>query len=221
MHEVLWTFSKHLKGISNSRQRFNIHLVDHIDGERKSLDGSIKSIWKFFNQSHFEKSDLETKKKIITDLVTESMLTIAPELAWDEQAIIDARDSSIGDEYTFSFTSPPKSNRKRKAKACIKLTIDKDKASIFVVSDVDQKEVLLTETFLPHIDWLSTFKSPKWINDDEFGYAFDGNVSLTYSQRNDSVQWNNIDSEIKEGFVRQVTYRTFESDQERVEWMNK
>ena len=49
LNEVIWTFSKHLKGVGTLRQRFNIHLVDYKEAERIYLKGSIKSTWVYLD----------------------------------------------------------------------------------------------------------------------------------------------------------------------------
>ena len=222
--EVIWTFSKNLKGIGTGRQRFNIHLVDNMDSERQHLDGSIKSIWKYLDQDNIRKEPLSTQKEIFLELITDSFLSVADELDWDKTSIKSAKEKSLEDRIEFEFLSKPRHNRSKNKSGLVKLKLNGDKVSIYAVLKIknqsESKEILMVDSFTLYISWLNTFKEYKWINEENFGFVFSNGVTLTCSFNKPKGIWKYKDSEEDRGFIRSVTYKKLSSVRERIEWMN-
>lgn len=224
-NEVLWTFSKNLKGISSQRQRFNIHLVNKKIEERKWLDGSIKSIWKYFDQTTLIQDDIELSKLKLLNLIKDSFLEISKELNWNTDKIYEAHNRSLEENIEFNYQSKNKLNKSRTRKGFIEMELDGNKVLIWGIILNTKNAILfkqlLIETFTHQVDWFRTFNNFKWINDKEFGFDFGQKLILTISENENGAKWNTSNSEDNKGFIRSVTYQTFGSEKERIEWINK
>ncbi len=225
LNEVIWTFSKHLKHIGTQGQRFNIHLVDYKEAERICLEGSIKSVWVFLDQSLLKENDVQKNKKVFLELITQSLIKVANPLNWDKDNIKIAYNKSIEDNLTFIFQSKRASyNLSKSHKTKIRITLNELKASVYIlISDKNEKnvkEVLLIETFAHNVSFFRFFDKPLWLNDNQFGFIFYNGISLYYSKDNKEIGWNHTGSEEDLGFIRSCTFRTFSSKQERTEWTN-
>ena len=221
---VIWSFSKNLKGIGTARERFNIHLVDNKDSERQQIQGSIKSIWKYFDKNRFEKESLSTQKEILLDLITDSFFSVATELDWDKAMIGNAKERSLDDGIEFEFVSKPRLNSSKSKSGSVKLKLKENKVSIYVVlkakNEIDTKEILMLDSFPHHISTFKTFNEYKWLNEEDFGFVFSNGLSLTCSFNEPIGTWNHRDTEESNGFIRSVTYKEFSSENERIKWMN-
>ena len=222
--EVIWTFSKNLKGISTQKQKFNIHIVPSESDQRMWLEGSIKSIWKYFDQSKLNSNSDEENRRAFLELITDSFLLAADDLKWDKLAIEKAYAQSLNDGIAFCYSSKPQLNKSDTVIASLKIKLQENKVQLFAVFTMPDKnevhEILLIETFQYHIDALKTFKDPQWLTDEEFGFSFEMGMTLSATVESLSAKWNHNNSEMELGFIRSVTYRTFNSENERIEWMN-
>ncbi|UII19607.1 hypothetical protein [Fulvivirga ligni] len=222
--EVIWTFSKNLKGISTQNQRFNIHIVSREADQRMWLEGSIKSVWKYFDQSKLNSNSDEENRRAFLELIADSFLLAADDLKWDKLAIERAYAQSLNDGIAFCYSSKPQLNKSKTAKSSLKLKLKENKVQLFVVFTMPDKnvehEILLIETFQYHIDGLKTFKDPQWLSDDEFGFSFEMGITLSASIESLSAKWNHHNSKMELGFIKSVTYVTFNSENERIEWIN-
>lgn len=224
-NEVIWTFSKNLKGISSHRQRFNIYLVNKKTEERKSLDGSIKSIWKYFDQTTFIREGIEISKLKLLNLIKDSFLEISKELNWDTDKINEAYKKSLEENIEFNYQTKKKFNKSRTRKGFIEMELNGNKVIIWGIILNTKNSIILKqqmiETFTLQVDWLRTFNNFKWINDKEFGFEFGQKLTLTVSENQNRAKWNNSNSEENNGFIRSITYQAFGSQKERIEWLNK
>lgn len=225
--EVIWTFSKNLCGLSNQRQRFNIHIVSNVDEEEhgKYLGGSIKSVWRFLDQSIIKTNTVQKNKILLLDFIKNSFLQVADDLKWDKTAIEFAYAKSLDEGIEFNYLTRQLSNKSKTSKASIKLKLVGKKVQIYVVFTTQKRserdEVLLIETCPFHIDVFRTFRNPKWLTEDEFGFSFLNNMSLTASRKNLLVNWKHNGSEDEIGFIRSLSYQTFESKEAEIKWINK
>ena len=224
-NEVIWTFSKNLKGISSQRQRFNIHLVHKKSEERKWLDGSIKSIWKYFDQTTFIQNDIELSKLKLLNLIKDSFLEVSKELKWDTDKINEAYKRSLEENIDFNYQTKKKFNKSKTRKGFIEMELDGNKVIIWGIILNIKNSILfkqhMIETFTHQVDWFRTFNNFKWINDEEFGFEFGQKLSLTISENKNGAKWNTSNSEEVKGFIRSITYQAFGSEKERIEWIKK
>jgi len=224
LDEVIWTFSKNLARVGTTRQRFNIYIVSNKESERKHLEGSIKSIWKYFDENNLEGISLSTQKQIFLELITDSFLTVSDELGWNKNYILEAKEKSLEEGIEFEFLSKPRLNQSRTKSGLVKLKLREDKVSIYAIltgkNKKETKEILLIDSFPYHISLFKTFKDYKWINEDEFGFVFSNKLTLTCSFSNQKSNWNHNNTEEDKGFIRSVTYRNFSSERDWIEWVN-
>tara|TARA_B110000211_G_scaffold211183_1_gene249842 strand:- start:3084 stop:3809 length:726 start_codon:yes stop_codon:yes gene_type:complete len=218
--EITTLFSLNLKGVSNSRQRLNIHVLKEGEIERQSIDSSIKSVWINFNEKSFLKLTEIKKRKAIVNLITNSFLKISKELNWDNQAIINAQESC--EKHNFKFSYSTKDKHKKGQKASINYLINKDKVSIyFTISEKGEKAIttLALDTFYLQIFIFNYFKKFKWLNDNEFGFVFPNGITYSYSTLTSAFNWHFEDNEKNKWFMRSIIYKEFTSNEERVKWM--
>ena len=224
LDEVIWTFSKNLKGIGTVRQRFNIQLVDNKKSERKHLEGSIKSIWKYFDENRLENESLSTQKEIFLELITESFLSVAEELDWNRDSIMNAKEKSINEGIEFESISKTKFNQAKNKSGFVKLKLKENRVSIYVIlmdkNNKETTEILLVDTFPQYISWFKTFRDCKWVNEEDFGFVFSNGITLTCSFNKQKGNWSHNDTEEDNGFIRSVTYKEFSTEKERIEWIN-
>ena len=222
--EVVWSFSKNLKGIARQNLRVNIHLVDSLNAERKHLEGAIKSIWEFYDQASFSTYSDQKKRETLLRLIARVLLDVADELKWDRSKIEEALDKSLLEDSRFSYVSRNHYTKLRKNRASIKLLLIGDKVSVFAIimnarGDV-LDEVLMIDTFAMYVSWFRTFNDVKWIDEDTFGFCFPNDIHLIYSIPRKKVEWKHQESDGDLGFVKSVTYREFLSEEEMLRWMN-
>ena len=208
--EMTLLFSSNLKGVSNTRQRLNIHVLKPDEIERQSTESSIKSIWIQFDEKSVSKLKEQEKKEAVINLITDSLLKISDEVNWDKQSIIEAKEACKEQNFHFSFTSKPKN--KKGNKASVKLSLNNDKIEIHFVLNLKSKkniEVKVLETYFSHIFFWKYFNKFHWLNENEFGFTFLNNITLTYSLLNHKLKWNFEDNEENREFIKTITTNKF------------
>lgn len=225
LNEVIWTFSKNLHGVSTAIHRLNIQLVSQKNDERKYLEGSIKSIWKYLDQSQICQNDERTNKELFLDLITECFLEIADDLGWDKDKINEARETSLREKLEFEYISKTRFNKLKTFKASLKLKLKAGRVSIYIIfsdkNNAARNEVHIIDTFLHHVSWFRMFKEAKWISDKEFGFVFSNEVTLSCSLDGKSGLWNHQCTEKELGFIKSLTYKKLTAREQRVDWMQK
>ena len=210
VNEVIWSFSSSLKGISSVRQRFNIHIVDNISSERHFLEGSIKSVWKYFPVGLILDKSKEEQKGILLDLIVDSFLSVSKFLDWDSKLIMSAKKQALGNKLQFHHESKPIYYKTKDIKASIELELTENKVSMWVVfyrKNIDKPlRIHLLDTHESEISFFGKFKSPLWINSNQFGFKLDDGVSLSIDYKSKKIVWTGTDSKIGELLMKQVNY---------------
>ena len=208
--EMTLLFSSNLKGISNTRQRLNIHVLKPDEIERTWTEGSIKSIWIKFDEISFSKLSESGKKEAIINLITASFLKIANEANWNKQAILDAKEACRNQQLKFNFITKPKN--KKGNQASIKLNLKNGKVIINFILNIKgqpKMEIKALETFSAQIFTWKYFNKFHWLNENEFGFTFSNNITYSYSISEGKFNWKYEDTEENRQFINTITKNEF------------
>lgn len=209
-HEVIWTFSSRLKGISPVRQRFNIHVVENADSERKDMNTSIKSVWKQISKEHFLNASENEKRIIILNLITDCLMSVSEELAWSERSILLAREQAISQNIQFQYTSKIRKNKSGDTSAKIRLELVKNKVSIWIEFSFKNKQESITKHLIDtnpeNISFFHNFDTPIWLNDTNFGFLFKNGMTLSISAENSIPIWSKAENNADEWFKKIIAY---------------
>lgn len=206
--EVIWTFSSFLIGVSSVRSRFNIHIVNDVQQESKSLEGAVKSISKFVELDNFASKSEKEKKTILLDLITDAFFDVSEDLGWDKNMIIQARKSAIKQHITFNYLSKPKKNVSRTAKATLELILTKNIVAIWVHFSIknNPKPIRkhLLDTYPEQVAFFRNFENHKWISDEQYGFIFSNGLTLSVSPNNELAKWSEMRSNDDKFFKKSI-----------------
>lgn len=210
VHEVIWTFSKNLKGVGNVRQRFNIHLIDNIQEERKFTDSGIKSIFIYYDLQRLNGLSLPDKKKQLLNLIRDAFLAISADMNWDPQKIKDAVQLCRNDELIFLYKSEYKCNPSKKLKGRIQLTLKEDKVSInaqiLEISSHHSIEYHLLDTHEYHVSFFRRFNEWGWLDENRFGFRFGKSLELSVDLNEGLPVWKNALTNEQKQFIKMLNY---------------
>jgi hypothetical protein len=223
-NEVIWTFSKNLKGISTVRNRFNIHVVKSENEQGVSLAGSIKSVWKYFSLEVFKNASLNEQKLLLLNLISDCFLDVAQEVGWDEHKIITARNDSIDQNIKFHYSSKVFKNKSRNIRAVVLLQIEKDRVSVWIEFSIDKKQKVIRKHLIDtHEDQFSifrTFNKPRWFDKSNFGFEIADGLTLSISPEANVSEWNDSTSK-KAAYIKYlVVYNANRSQAEMAKLAN-
>lgn len=223
-NEVIWTFSSFLKGISSVRQRINIHVVRDIKNERHNLDGSIKSVWKYFPIENYLSASYYEQKQLLLDLITSSFMDVSYKLDWNQKSIIEAKENCIKQNIQFHYTSKLVKHKTSGLSARIELELLKDKVSIWVLFSTKNNQELikkhLIDTPANQISAFRNFNRPEWINNSQFGFRFKNGLTLSISTDDNEKVWSEMNSKMDEYFKKQIDYNEKLSPEELAKLVN-
>ncbi|KXX71160.1 hypothetical protein [Flammeovirga sp. SJP92] len=226
--EVIWLFSKHLKGLKASRTRLNIHILENPKEIFVDEETSIKSVSIYFDVPSFLELEREKKKELLLTLIYDCLSIISEKVeGWVQGNIEEAYQNCLNDECPNVYITNYKQSPNRKRKVAIKYVLDGKKVTLFLLLKIKatqtEKEYKLIETFLDELAWNKTFQNPRWLNDGEFGFTLknSNDVMLTYNFEKEFPNWiHNGSSSVDLGHIRRVTFREFNSVEERRRWVN-
>lgn len=224
-NEVIWSLSKNLKGISSTRQRFNIHIVPNINDERRCLDGSIKTVWKFISIDQYLSLTLIEQKKTLLDLITNCLLDVSELLHWNKEAIIEASKKTLNENIQFEFKSKFYKNKKHDKKALIELKLDKNKVSIFIIFKFNNESDTITkhliDTSIVQVSFFRNFDNPLWLNEECFGFKFKNGMTLYTAPYYNQPEWSPSQNTMDEWFKKSIDYNESMTSDEIVKLINK
>lgn len=207
-NEVIWTFSSFLKGVSSIRHRFNIYIIDDIQKERQQLDGSVKSMWKYFSIDMYLNASKNKRKKMLLDLITNCFLDAAKELNWDEKLIIEANQNAIKHNICFHYNSKPIRNKTRECSAVVDLKLSKNIVSISILFSFKNNpqliKKLLINTKVEQVSLFRNFNKPKWISSSQFGFQFKNGITLSISAESSERVWGEVNSKMYNYFKKLI-----------------
>ncbi len=221
--EVIWTFSSFLKGVSTIRHRFNIHVVQNINEESQRLDGSVKSVSKYFPIQAYVDATKNARRQLLLELIVDCFLEVSKELEWSEKRILEAKENCLRQGIQFQYLTKPIKNKVTGDRAQIELSLKKDKVSIWVVfsqKNNDSVRKHLIDTHANQVSFFRSFDHPKWMNNSYFGFEFNNRVTLSVAADNDEVVWKGIDTKKEESFRKQIDYQEELSPEEMLKLTN-
>lgn len=223
-NEVIWIFSKNLVGISSIRHRLNIHIVKSKTSEKESLEGSIKSVWKYTSIDQYVKASKQKRKEILLELIVSCFLSIGERLEWNIDAINQAKDKCISEHICFQYCSKSRFNKKRNIEAAIELVLSKDKVSIWALFCVkNQEEPIrkhIVDTYTHQISALRNFNAPKWIDELNFGFQFKNGMSISVSLNSNESCWSESRNKKDDWFQKTIIYDRHNSLEDIVKLIN-
>ncbi|MCJ8290905.1 MAG: hypothetical protein HRT58_15365 [Crocinitomicaceae bacterium] len=223
-NEVIWTFSKNLVGISSIRHRLNIHIVNSKTSERESLEGSIKSVWKYISIDQYVKASEQKRKEILLELIVSCFLSIGERLEWNIAAINQAKDKSVSEQICFQYRSKSRFNKKRNIEAAIELALSKDRVSIWGLFYVkNQEEPIrrhIVDTYAHQISTIRNFGAPKWLDELNFGFQFKNGMSISVSPNNGESCWSKTRNKKDDWFQKTIIYDRDNSLEDMVKLIN-
>lgn len=209
-----------------SRISVTLGNVDEVGG----YFGSILHAWAKFDKELYWQSENLTRNKIILDTVHRIALLCAKKLDWNIDVFQNAYNKVLQLDYKYRIELKSKMSKNRKYKAAIMVKKDEKIAYIWVnfytPDNVCIKSVELLKSFPHDFFYEDAIKKNKWISDSEFGlYLLDGSLIIKASLENDKPETiiNPINKDTKEeikGYLRRLTYREINSQQDIVDWMN-
>lgn len=224
LNEVIWVFSKNLVINTSSRHRFCIHVVDSRDEERRSLSGAVKSLWKCFAENTYPSTDIYARKKQLLEFILASFLEVAPYLKWSVDAIKGAYQESLKEDIVFNYLSKVKLNKSRTIGASLEITISANRVSMWVhFTDLKSKEVVkkhLIDTFEYQVSFFRMFNDGKWLDNEQYGFAFKNGMSVSISPRLDEAAWSELRNPMERYFYNTLNYRDKLSQEDLARWAN-
>lgn len=224
LNEVIWVFSKNLVVNSNSRRRFCFHVVDSSDQERRSLSGSVKSVWKYFSESTYPSTDLYARKKHLLEFIVACFLEVANDLKWSVDSIKRAYQKSLDEGIRFRDVSKPKLNKSRTMSASLELTLSINKVSMWVhFTDVKSKEVVkkhLIDTFEHQVSFFNSFGNSKWLDNEHYGFVFKNGMTVSISSNLEESIWSEITNPMEQYFYNTLNYSNEIAPEDWVKWVN-
>lgn len=180
--EVLWLFSKNLEnGLKMFQHRVNIILTD---SEEKKKNKKFASIYEHSVKIDYEKFEVlndNSKKEFLLEIIYNGFMELATEFSWDKEVINRSYQKSKKENYQFIYHTDFKSNRNRKDKGRIAITL-KDNLVTFYSEIYNSKrnellsaELLTTEE--TNFSWWRKIKEYGWFDKLNFGLKLmDGEV---------------------------------------------
>ena len=172
--EVLWLFSKNLNNrLRMFQNRVNIEIEDIRESPRNFKFEGIYAYQTSIDIDKFKELDEQSKRKELLDLVNESLTSLANEFGWHIEAIKDAYEKSIEENYQFVYHSDFKLNRSRKLKGRIRINLDK-RLTTFTSEIIDLEtsslsEIELLQTEQGNFAWWRSIRDYGWMDNQNFG----------------------------------------------------
>ncbi len=224
-NEVIWSFSKNLKRISSSRQRFNIHVVRNIENERQSLDGNIKSVWKFVSIDRYNGMSDYEQRRFLLDLISNCFLDVSESLSWEKAVINEAFEKTLSQNIEFEYSSKAIHNKIRDKSASIEIKLTKNKVSIWIVFTIkenkDKIKKHLIDTTVEQVSFLHHFDKPIWVTEQNFGFQFKNGMTLSISPEENESEWSQPLNIMDEWFEKSIVFNEKMSSKEMVNMINK
>jgi|TARA_R110000737_G_scaffold151521_1_gene180789 hypothetical protein len=200
LNEVIWVFSKNLKGVSTTKHRFTIHVIRDNSDEWVSLDGSIKSVGVKVSIKTFSNLPLVEKKLFLLDLITSCFLKVAQELNWNTESILKAKEDSLNQNLLFEYNSKPIWNLSKDKSASVEIILNKTKVSIYVTLVQKGKTDAIRKHLIDTVFWqvsdYNYFKKPKWFDDFNFGFEFENALTISVSIDEAGSIWSKSKSKL-------------------------
>jgi|GEM_PF-3490362 len=224
-NEVIWSFLKNLKVISSSRQRFNIHVVRNIEDERQSLDGNIKSLWKFVSiDQYFVMSDYE-QRFFLLDLISNCFLDVSESLGWEKVVINDAIEKTLTQNIEFEYSSKAIQNKTRDKSASVEIKLNKNKVSIWIVLSIKDNtnkiKKHLIDTTVAQVSFFHHFDKPLWITERNFGFQFKNGMTLSITLEDNQPEWSHARNTMDEWFKKSIDFNEKMTSEEMANLLNK
>jgi len=207
--------------------RISVHLSDN-DKVGGYFGSILSASVKFDIKKFWESSDIEKNRNIL-DAVHRISMLCAKEFDWDIKPFKIAYEKVIETNFVYGFESSIKLSRDKKHKASVLLEKDLEKSTISVVfynsNNEKLKCVKILDSFQHIMFYGQLLNKHKWFNNEEFGLYTKGEELKIYASLKDDepktiIQPKNSDKDELEGYLRRITYRRLENENDIIKWMN-
>jgi hypothetical protein len=208
--------------------RISVRLAEADDPGRHF--GSILSPTAEFDKERYWKLDAAAQKRMILDTVHRIARLCAAHFDWSIDPFNKAYQEVLDANFEYCLESKPKASRDRKHSATVRLQKNESHAIISAVfRDRDGKEkrvVELLRSFQHPMFYGELMRGYKWFNNHEFGLFTPGEeitikASLDSDTATTTITPQDTPREHLEGQLRRATHRVFDTEEERIRWINQ
>ena len=195
------------------QHRVNIEIEEGFEEPRNFRFDSIYAYKTSLNIENFKQLDELSQRKEILELVHKGFISLADEYDWDTNAITDAYNQSIEDNYEFVYRTDFKLSRNKKFKGCIRINLEV-RLTTFTAELVNiQTEELLTTQLLQteqgNFAWWRSVREFGWLDSDNFGLKLmKGEIWITANTKtaelNETFKPKKSSNKMLEGFLKQL-----------------
>ncbi|GEM_PF-747086 len=203
-------------------------ILSHSD-DIKGYAGSILTVNAKFDESFFWNQSDRDQNKIILDTIHRVTALCAKEFNWDLRIFENAYNRVVEANFTFKIELPAKLSRNRKYKASILVEKNEKAALIFALFFNNQNELIKKVELLNTFNWSGFYKQLvkkyKWFDNSSFGLSIHKDQLIIKADLDEEKQVvlinpiGNTKEEI-EGTLRQIIFNDFNSEKEKINWMN-
>lgn len=195
----------------------------------KGYSGSVLTVNAKFDIDFYRNQSDQDQNRMILDTIHRITALCAKEFNWDLSPFENAFKKVNEANFTFKIELPAKLSRNKKYKASILVEKNEEEALIFALFYNNQNELIKEVELLKTFNWSGFYKQLvkkyKWFDNSSFGFSINKDQLIIKADLNEKKQKvlinpiNNTKEEI-EGFLRQITFKAFKSEKEKIKWMN-
>ncbi len=195
------------------RHRVNIEIEDGYEEPRNFGFESIYAYRTSIDIESFKQLDELSQRKKLLELVYKGFISLANEFGWDTDAIADAYNQSIEDNYEFDYRTDSKLSRNKKFKGCIRITLTGRlttfTSELLNIQTEELQSTQLLQTEQGNFAWWRSIREFGWMDSDNFGLKLmKGEVWITANTHSaelrETFKPKKSSKKLLKGFLKQL-----------------
>ncbi|NQZ78854.1 MAG: hypothetical protein HRT61_22470 [Ekhidna sp.] len=195
------------------QHRVNIEIKDGYEEPRNFQFESIYAYRTSIDIESFKQLDELSQRKEILELVHKGFISLANEFGWDTNAIADAYNKSIKDNYEFVYRTDSKLSRNKKYKGSIRINLTGRlttfTSELLNIQTEELQTTQLLQTEQGNFAWWRSIREFGWMDSDNFGLKLmKGEVWITSNTHSfeltETFKPKKNSNKLLEGFLKEL-----------------